>query len=244
MVLKIFKGKNMCKYFIFGEVNYEKDNLIYNFALQKSENSGLMSKLNNNLVIVNTQKGKVKVEILKTKINLDENFLSQLWVMVFRNVSYVAKIKTSSGLEKSAYFEKQPGTIKAMLYGLISRWDFNIEKIDVLDIAIDLMIRISRTQLIFNGNKRLAILSCSSFLKSVNLYLKWSNFQEYYLKYWEELINNIAKGKYGQDIDDIKNNNQIIFNYQKGSIRDIFINSLYLSNYWLDTENYDPCDFK
>lgn len=153
---------------------------------------------------------------------------------MFKTLTYVRITPTHLGLEKDNYIETKPGTIEGMLAALITRWHYQSDEIDVLDIAIDLMIRICRSHSITNGNKRLALLSCSVFLNSIGLYLKWSSDRQFYLNYWENLMIDIAKGTYGYDIDDIKKNNEINFNNKKTNIKEIFLESLFLSNSWIE----------
>lgn len=224
----------MNKYFIFGQVNKNKDKLIYDLAISHSAKTGIITKINNHKIIVHTNYGDKIVTIGIADIELNETFLQELKEILFKTLTYVRITPTHLGLEKDNYIETSPGIIEGMLYSLINKWYYDMENIDVLDIAIDLMIRICRSHSITNGNKRLALLSCSAFLNSIGLYLKWSSDKQYYLSYWENLMINIAKGEYGKDIDDIKVNQKIEFNYKKTNIKQIFLDSLYLSTSWIE----------
>lgn len=131
------------------------------------------------------------------------------------------------GLEQGDYYEINPDSIKATIASLLYKWEQDLEtkKISVLEIAIDLMIRLVRGHFLSNGNKRLGIISCGAFLASVGLYLKWNSNKVKYLNHWEKLMLEIAEGKISKDIDEIK---------EKLNLHKIFSKSIYLSTKWIE----------
>lgn len=223
----------MRKYFLLAKVNEKNDKLIFDSAINNSINVGIIKKLNDNkFLLFNKDYPHNEINIGNIEIELNKSFSTQLQNIIFQSLDHVKNTPTSIGYEKGHYYEKEKGRISSEIHTLITRWHHNIENIDILDLAIDLMIRISRSQIMSNGNKRLSLFACSTFLLSVGLYLKFSYDKKYYLEVWEDLITSIAYGKYGKDIDEIKSNNNIDFNKRKMSIRDIFLESLYLSRQW------------
>ncbi|WP_339046972.1 type II toxin-antitoxin system death-on-curing family toxin [Spiroplasma endosymbiont of Colias croceus] len=215
----------MKRYFIFGIANKTKDKIIHEIAFNRSRN--LMSKKGKNTVIIHTNNySDIKVNIGEIKINFDKEFHENLLKIVTEAIYLVKETHTSYGMEKCDYRERDKGGISSTLYSLTTIWYHNRKNIDILDLAIDLLIRICTGHLIFNGNKRLSVITCSIFLNSMGLYLKWSSETHAYLKYWEDLMTNIADNKYGKDIKEIKENKEL-------NIKNLFLNSIMISNKWI-----------
>lgn len=214
----------MEKYFILGIVNKNKDKVIYETAFNNSIN--LMSKKDENTIIVHTQYENIEVNIGEIKIEFNKEFHEKLNMFVLEALILVKLTPTSYGMENCEYTNLDKEKISGALYSLIAKWHYDDrENIDILDLAIDLLIRLCTGHLIQNGNKRLSMLTCSIFLKSVGLYLKWSSYKTYYLKYWENLMIDIASNKYGNDIKEIKENKEL-------NIRKLFLTSLMISSRW------------
>lgn len=65
----------MNEYFIFGQVNKNKDKLIYYLAISHSTKTGIITKINNHKIIVDTNYGDKIVTIGIADIELNETFL-------------------------------------------------------------------------------------------------------------------------------------------------------------------------
>jgi len=220
----------MTKYFVLGNINKEKDNIIYNNAIKNSTKVSVISPIVNNSseLLVNFLNGdKIIVTLALTNLELNEKFVNELTKLILDQIEVVKETPTSQGLEQGNYYELKPGSIKATICSLLYKWDQDLEnnKLSVLEVAIDLMIRLIRGHFLSNGNKRLGIISCGAFLASIGLYLKWSSNKIEYLNHWEKLMLEIAEGKISKDIDEIK---------EKMHLRKIFQESLYLSTTWIE----------
>lgn len=220
----------MAKYFTLATINPYKDTIIYNNAIQHSIKAGVISIVPNcsNKLLLNLLSGeKMEVIISITPLELNEKLVNSLEKLVLKQINIVRTTPTSQGLEQGDYYEINPGSIKATIASLLYKWDQDLEnnKISILDLAIDLMIRLVRGHFLSNGNKRLGIISCGAFLASVGLYLKWNNNKVQYLNNWEKIMITIAEGKISKDIDEIK---------EKMNLRKIFEEAIYLSIKWIE----------
>lgn len=220
----------MPKYFTLATINHSKDTIIYNNAIQRSIKAGVISTIPNcsNKLLLNLLSGEEMEIILSiTPLELNEKLVNSLENLILKQIEIVKNTPTSQGLEQGNYYEKNPGSIKATIASLLYKWEQDLanKKISILDLAIDLMIRLVRGHFLSNGNKRLGIISCGTFLASVGLYLKWNNNKVQYLNNWEKIMIQIAEGKISKDIEEIK---------EKLNLTKIFEESIYLSIKWIE----------
>lgn len=220
----------MSKYFTLAFINPSQDNIIYNSAIKRSVKAGVISiiPIRSDKLLLNLLNGQsLEIILSSTPLELNEKFVNSLTKLILNQIEIVKATPTSQGLEQGDYHERKPGSIKATIASLLYKWkqDLETKKISVLEIAIDLMIRLVRGHFLSNGNKRLGIISCGAFLASVGLYLKWNSNKVKYLNHWEKLMLEIAEGKISKDIDEIK---------EKLNLHKIFSESIYLSTKWIE----------
>lgn len=193
--------------YIFSYINEKNDANIFDKALNKSLNSGMVQNTGNYLLRFNSNNQKpYEFIIVKEEIVLDQDLVISLTNLILSQLELSRIIPTKTGLERGNYKERSKNCVESMVSNLVFyRWFENKDNISILDMAADIMYRIATINHPFtNGNKRTALLSAGAFLDSIGLYLYFYKYKTKtdYLEKWETFMLEVAASKIQDKTED------------------------------------------